>query len=275
MKRARAAVACISIVLMAACAGVVYEAAVRYDEGAWNQVRDAASLALLGVAVASILLLRRLGAPFPAPKDPWNTAPGNSTAVGSRTVSYEPVFVARFARRARWFRGLIVLLLAAHGGLVTYLLVKHDDPVSRLFGSATAILFALAVLAMLVAVRIQVRWYEQLRLDVSDAGIRITWARLGGSLRRTNVPWRNVYWDGLHLLVGRHAMATRNARLGDPFERAAFEQSILARVPPKNVVDRVRMLTLAFRARNPVVMTVLGMALLILVLDVLRRTGAH
>jgi len=54
MKRARAAVACISIVLMAACAGVVYEAAVRYDEGAWNQVRDAASLALLGVAVASV-----------------------------------------------------------------------------------------------------------------------------------------------------------------------------------------------------------------------------
>ena len=87
MKRARTAVACVAVVLMAACAGVVYEAAVRYDEGHWK----------------------------PA-------APGASTS-GVRTISYEPTFVARFARRARWFGRAVALLLAIEIGLMMWLRV--------------------------------------------------------------------------------------------------------------------------------------------------------
>jgi len=262
VKRAGAAVTGVAALLVAACiAAIVYATRHEGESPVWKIIEQGGQWAMLLMILGSLFAARKMGARFAGPRDAWSPRPPGPDSRFGRTVTYQREYAERFARRARWVSLLFAIIVLANLGLSGYMMAGATHPVMLLIGSSVFIFMLLLLLIVLVSLRMGRRWLAIFAMEPSSAGLRVTSPAWTGALRRANVPWRDVYWDGWHILVGKRLVSVRTGRWGDAFDRRAFEERILPHIPATNFVDAVDIVVAAYRARSPEVLAFVAIVL--------------
>jgi hypothetical protein len=213
----------------------------------WKELRFMAQVGVVLVPLIGVIVLWRLGVPLSAPSlRPMGIArPAGMAPPSTKQIAWiepSPAFLELMRKRRRnamivFIPLLLVVPVVFH--LLYGVRALHETSASLLIGAAIAVVFI--AIALLVSVsRTQRERLSTIRLGADEEGLRYVGPRgnpWSSAPEGGLVAWKDVYFDGFRLLVGRQLIGANAPLVGEVFPREALEREILSRIPDANFIS--------------------------------------